>query len=185
MKDAYTNGHSHRVAKYTALLAKKLGKSPEEVTKMHRIALLHDIGKISIPDNILNKPGRLTDEEFAVMKTHSQRGYDILKEISIAPELAEGAGFHHERQDGRGYPNGLNKDEIPEVAQIIAVADTFDAMFSTRPYRKKMPLPDIIAELRRCSGTQLTETVVQALLSLIDDGEIRDDPETRGTGEEE
>ena len=185
MKDAYTNGHSHRVAKYTALLAKKLGKSADEVTQMHRIALLHDIGKISIPDNILNKPGRLTDEEFAVMKTHSQRGYDILKEISIAPELAQGAGFHHERQDGRGYPNGLQKEEIPEVAQIIAVADTFDAMFSTRPYRKKMPLSDIIAELRRCSGTQLNAKVVDALLSLIDEGVIRDDPETRGTTEEE
>ena len=184
MKDAYTNGHSRRVAKYTAMLAKKLGKSPEEVTQMHRIALLHDIGKISIPDNILNKPGRLTDEEFAIMKTHSQRGYEILKEISIAPELAQGAGFHHERQDGKGYPNGLQKEDIPEVAQIIAVADTFDAMFSTRPYRKKMDLSDIIAELRRCSGTQLNEKVVDALLSLIDEGQIKDNPEDREMPEE-
>ncbi|MBO4432106.1 MAG: HD domain-containing protein [Clostridia bacterium] len=175
MKDSYTNGHSHRVAKYTAMLAKKLGKSPEEVAKMHRIALLHDIGKISIPDNILNKPGRLDDDEFAVMKSHSQRGYDILKEISIAPELAAGARFHHERQDGRGYPNGLTTEEIPEVAQIIAVADTFDAMFSTRPYRKKMELSDIIAEVKRCSGTQLNSKVVDALLALIEEGQIQRD----------
>ena len=170
MKDSYTNGHSHRVAKYTAMLAKRLGKSDEEVEEMHRIALLHDIGKIGIPDNILNKPGRLTDEEFAVMKSHSSRGYDILKEISIAPELAIGAGYHHERQDGKGYPNGITKDEIPEVAQIIAVADTFDAMYSTRPYRRRMPLEDICAEVKRCSGTQLNEKVVGALLELIDEG---------------
>ena len=178
MKDSYTNGHSHRVAKYTAMLAKKLGKSPEEVSKMYRIALLHDIGKISIPDNILNKPGKLTDEEFAVMRSHSQRGYDILKEISIAPELAEGARFHHERQDGRGYPTGLCSEEIPEVAQIIAVADTFDAMYSTRPYRKKMELADIITEVRRCSGTQLNSEVVDALLELIEEGQIQDKSDT-------
>ncbi|MBR4910945.1 MAG: HD domain-containing protein [Clostridia bacterium] len=175
MKDSYTNGHSHRVAKYTAMLAEKLGKSPEEVAKMHRIALLHDIGKISIPDSILNKPGKLTDEEYAVMKSHSSRGYEILKSISIAPELAEGAGCHHERQDGHGYPNGIEKESIPEVAQIIAVADTFDAMFSTRPYRKRMPLEDIVAELRRCSGTQLNEKVVNALLELIDEGAVSEE----------
>ena len=175
MKDSYTNGHSHRVAKYTAMLAEKMGKSPEEVEEMHRIALLHDIGKIGIPDNILNKPGRLTDEEFAVMKSHSMRGYEILKEISIAPELAIGAGFHHERQDGRGYPHGITREEIPEVAQIISVADTFDAMYSTRPYRKRMELADIVAEIRRCSGTQLNEKVVDALMALIDEGAFKEE----------
>lgn len=175
MKDSYTNGHSHRVAKYTAMLAAKLGKSEEEIENMHRIALLHDIGKIGIPDEILNKPGRLTDDEFAVMKSHSQRGYDILKAISIAPELAIGAGYHHERQDGRGYPNGITKDEIPEVAQIIAVADTFDAMYSTRPYRRRMELSDIVAEIKRVSGTQLNEKVVDALMQLIDEGTFKDD----------
>ena len=170
MKDSYTNGHSHRVARYTTMLAERLGKSGEELEDIHRIALLHDIGKIGIPDNILNKPGRLTDEEFAVMKSHSQRGYDILKEISIAPELAVGAGYHHERLDGRGYPRGLKKEEIPEIAQIIAVADTFDAMYSTRPYRRRMELDAIVAELRRCMGTQLNEDVVNALLQMIDEG---------------
>ena len=175
MKDSYTNGHSHRVAQYTTMLAERMGKSGEELDDIHRIALLHDIGKIGIPDDILNKPGRLTDEEFAVMKSHSQRGYDILKEIKIAPELAIGAGYHHERLDGRGYPKGLKKEEIPEVAQIIAVADTFDAMYSTRPYRRRMELDVITAELRRCMGTQLNEDIVKLLLQMIDEGIFTDE----------
>ena len=179
MRDAYTNGHSARVAKYTAMLAKKLGKSPEEVERMYRIALLHDVGKISIPDAVLNKPGRLTDEEYAIMKSHSQRGYEVLKDIDLAPDLALGAGCHHERYDGKGYPNGLKGDEIPEVAQIIGVADTFDAMYSTRPYRRKMPLEEVVAEIRRCRGTQLSPQIVDAFLQLVDDGELVDDAETR------
>ena len=160
---------------YTRMLAEKLGKPPEEVERMYRIALLHDVGKISIPDAVLNKPGRLTDEDYAVMKSHSQRGQDVLKNIDIAPDLALGAGCHHERWDGRGYPNGLKGDEIPEVAQIIGVADTFDAMFSTRPYRKKMPLADVVAEIRRCRGTQLSPKVVDAFLQLVDEGVFNDD----------
>lgn len=175
LRDAYTNGHSARVAMYTRMLAEKLGKSPEEVERMYRIALLHDVGKISIPDAVLNKPGRLTDEEYAVMKSHSQRGQDVLKNIDIAPDLALGAGCHHERWDGKGYPNGLKGDEIPEVAQIIGVADTFDAMFSTRPYRKKMPLADVVAEIKRCRGTQLSPKVVDAFLQLVDEGVFNDD----------
>ncbi len=170
MKDAYTNGHSFRVAKYTAMLAKKLGKSDEEIHQIYNIALLHDIGKISIPDSILNKPGRLTDEEFVVMKNHPARGNEILKDVTIAPELALGAGYHHERVDGRGYPSGLKGDEIPEVAQIIAVADTFDAMYSTRPYRKKMELSTVVDEIRRSAGTQLSEKVVNAFIQLVDEG---------------
>lgn len=169
-KDAYTNGHSQRVAQYSVMLAKQLGKDEEELDKIYHIALLHDIGKIGIPDEILNKPGRLTDDEFAVMKTHSPQGYEILKEISIEPELAIGAGYHHERLDGRGYPNGLTAEEIPEIAQIIAVADTFDAMFSTRPYRKKMEISEIEAEVKRVSGTQLNPDIVNALVELIHSG---------------
>ena len=174
-KDEYTNGHASRVAKYSKMFAEKMGKKPEEVEHIHNIALLHDIGKISIPDSILNKPGRLTDEEYAIMKTHSQRGYEILKEITIAPDLALGARYHHERIDGRGYPKGLVGDEIPEIAQIIAVADTFDAMYSTRPYRKKMKLEDVTAEIKRCSGTQLSEKVVKAFLELVDEGVFDND----------
>ena len=179
MRDAYTNGHSGRVAKYTAMLAEKLGKTPEEVERYYRIALLHDVGKISIPDAVLNKPGRLTDEEYAVMKSHSQRGFEVLKDIDISPELALGAGCHHERYDGRGYPKGLKGDEIPEVAQIIGVADTFDAMFSTRPYRKKMPLSTVVDEIKRCSGTQLSPKVVDAFLQLVEDG-VFDAEDTAG-----
>ena len=174
LRDTYTNGHSARVAMYTRMLAEKLGKPPEEVERMYRIALLHDVGKISIPDAVLNKPGRLTDEEYAIMKSHSKRGQDVLKNIDIAPDLALGAGCHHERWDGKGYPNGLKGEEIPEVAQIIGVADTFDAMFSTRPYRNKMPLQDVVAEIKRCSGTQLSPKVVDAFLQLVDEGAFND-----------
>jgi len=170
LKDAYTNGHSARVAKYTLMMAEKLGKSKEELEDIYNIALLHDIGKIGIPDNILNKPGRLTDEEFAVMKSHSARGYEILKEVRIAPELALGAGYHHERPDGKGYPRGVSGDEIPEIAQIIAVADTFDAMYSTRPYRKKLALSTVAAEIERVAGTQLSPRVVKAFMELVNEG---------------
>ena len=184
MKDPYTNGHSHRVAKYSALLARQLGKSEEEVKNIYRIALLHDIGKIGIPDSILNKPGRLTDEEFAVMRSHSQLGYDILREISIAPDLATGAGYHHERLDGHGYPRGLTKEQIPEIAQIIAVADTFDAMYSTRPYRKQLPLETVCAELRRIAGTQLNADVVDAFLRIVAEGGISERKPAPAEGEE-
>ncbi len=170
MKDSYTNGHSTRVAKYTAMFAERLGKSKSEVEEIYNIALLHDIGKISIPDNILNKPGRLTDDEFAVMKSHSQRGYEILKDITIAPGIALGAGYHHEKFDGTGYPKGLKGDDIPEVAQIIAVADAFDAMYSTRPYRKQLPLEQVAAEIKRCSGTQFNPKVVEVFLQLVSEG---------------
>ncbi|MBR3641032.1 MAG: HD domain-containing protein, partial [Oscillibacter sp.] len=181
MKDAYTNGHSFRVAKYTAMMAEKLGKSKEEVEDIYNIALLHDIGKISIPDNILNKPGRLTDEEYAVMKSHSARGYEIRNEVQLAPELALGAGYHHERVDGKGYPRGVSADEIPEVAQIIAVADTFDAMFSTRPYRRKMALSDVAAEIQRVSGTQLSPRVVEVFMELVNEGAFDAEDTARGT----
>ena len=138
MKDRYTNGHSSRVAKYTAMLARELGYDEDTVQKYYRIALLHDIGKIGIPQSVLNKPGKLTEEEFEIIKSHTTKGYEVLKDISIMPELSVGAGAHHERPDGKGYPKGLKGDEIPKVAQIIAVADCFDAMYSNRPYRERM-----------------------------------------------
>ena len=174
VKDEYTNGHSFRVAEYTRLIAEKVGYSEEEVEKFYNIGLMHDIGKILVPNEILHKPGRLNDEEFAIIKSHASNGYDILKEVEIMPELALGAGFHHERMDGRGYPFGKAAEDIPDVAQIIAVADTFDAMHSTRPYRKKMEMADVIAELKRVAGTQLNEKYVNVLLSLIDEGKIDD-----------
>lgn len=170
LKDQYTNGHSFRVAKYSKMLAQGLGYSKEDVENIYNIALLHDIGKISIPDEILNKPGKLTPEEYEIIKSHARNGYDILKEIEASPELALGAGYHHERIDGTGYPSGKSREEIPMVAQIISVADTFDAMNSTRPYRKQMKMEDIAAELARVAGTQLNPDIVKVLLSLIEQG---------------
>ena len=174
LKDHYTNGHSFRVAQYTKKIAEKLGYSEADVKKIYNIGLMHDIGKVTIPDGVLNKPGKLTDEEYVIMKQHAINGYDILKDIEIMPDLALGAGFHHERVDGRGYPFGKAAEDIPAVAQIIAVADTFDAMHSTRVYRKQVPMEDIIKELRRVSGTQLNAEYVQALLELIEEGKIDD-----------
>ena len=173
MKDKYTNGHSARVAKYTAMLARELGYDEETVNTYFNIALLHDIGKIGVPPEVLNKPGKLTDEEFATIKSHTTLGRDALKDISIMPDLAIGAGSHHERPDGRGYPDGLKGDEIPRVAQIIAVADTFDAMYSDRPYRKRMNFEKAVSIIRDASGTQLTEDVVDAFLRLVDQGNFR------------
>ncbi|MBR1692967.1 MAG: HD domain-containing protein [Lachnospiraceae bacterium] len=172
MKDTYTNGHSFRVAKYSAMLAEKMNFSEEEIKEIYNIALLHDIGKISIPDQILGKPDKLTDEEYAILKQHASNGYEILKEIKIMPQLASGAGYHHERIDGKGYPNGLTEEQIPMTAQIIAVADTFDAMYSTRPYRKQLSIQTVIEELKRVAGTQLNAEVVEYLAQLVEEGRI-------------
>ncbi|MCR5835110.1 MAG: HD-GYP domain-containing protein [Lachnospiraceae bacterium] len=173
LKDSYTRGHSVRVAVYTKMLAKELGYDDETVEKFYNIALLHDIGKVGIPDSVLNKPGKLTDEEFALIKSHAARGYEVLKNISLMPEIAIGAQAHHERPDGRGYPNGLKGDEIPRVAQILAVADCFDAMYSNRPYRSRMNFDKVVSIIKEVSGTQLTPDVVDAFLRLVEKGEFR------------
>ncbi len=176
MRDTQNRGHSFRVAIYTKMLATKLapqrGYTKEQIDEFYNVALLHDIGKLSIPDVILNKPERLNDEEYVVMKSHATKGAEILKDVKIVKDLAYGAGYHHERMDGRGYPNGLEGPEIPEVARIIAVADTFDAMYSTRPYRKILDLNVVLDEMRRIRGTQLDEEVVDALLELAAEGKI-------------
>lgn len=185
MKDEYTNGHSTRVAEYTALLARELGYDEDEVDKYYRIALLHDIGKIGVPDDVLNKPGRLTDEEYESLKSHTTRGYEVLKGISIMPELAIGAGAHHERPDGKGYPKGLVGDEIPRVAQVISVADAFDAMYSTRTYRSRMNFERVISIIKEVSGTQLAPDVVDAFLRLVDKGEFRAPDDVGGGTTEE
>ncbi|MCR5762076.1 MAG: HD domain-containing protein [Treponema sp.] len=173
MKDKYTNGHSFRVAEYTSMLAKELGYDDDTIEKYYNIALLHDIGKIGIPPEILNKPGKLTAEEFNIIKNHSALGYETLKDISIMPELATGAGAHHERPDGKGYPRCLKENEIPRVAQLIAVADTFDAMYSDRPYRKRMNFEKAVSIMKDVSGTQLKSDVVNAFLNLVKKGEFK------------
>ncbi|HAK57919.1 MAG TPA: histidine kinase [Lachnospiraceae bacterium] len=184
MKDKYTKGHSARVAEYTVMLARELGYDEEKVEQYHNIALLHDIGKIGVPEEVLNKQGKLTDEEFAIIKSHSAQGYNVLKNISIMPDLAIGAGAHHERPDGKGYPNGLKGDEIPRVAQIIAVADTFDAMYSDRPYRKRMNFDKAVSIIQEVSGTQLTPDVVDAFMRIVKKGGFRA-PDDDGGGSTE
>ena len=173
MKDSYTQGHSQRVAKYTKMLAEELGYDENTAEQYYNIALMHDISKIGIPDQVLNKPGKLTDEEYEVIRSHTKRGYDILNNISLMPEIVVGAESHHERPDGKGYPNGLAGNDIPRVAQIIAVADTFDAMYSDRPYRKRMNFDKAVSIIREASGTQLTGDVVDAFLSLAEKGGLR------------
>lgn len=176
MRDQQNQGHSFRVAYYTKLLAQKLawkrGYTEDKINELYYVALLHDIGKLSIPDAILNKPSRLNDEEYVIMKSHAQKGEELLKDVTVVKDLSVGAGSHHERIDGKGYPRGKKGDEIPETARVIAVADTFDAMYSTRPYRKQMLLSDVMAELKRISGTQLDEEVVQAMTELYEEGEL-------------
>lgn len=185
MKDSYTQGHSSRVAKYTAMLTRELGYDEQTVEQYYNIALMHDVGKISIPDQVLNKPGKLTDEEYSIIKSHTEHGYDALKSISLMPEIGIGAEAHHERPDGKGYPNGLKGDEIPRVAQIIAVADTFDAMYSDRPYRKRMNYEKAVSIIRDAAGTQLTADVVEAFLRLAQKGDFRaPDDEGGGTFED-
>ena len=172
-RDEYTKGHSSRVADYSALLAHKLGLSKEEVKEVYSIALLHDIGKIGIPDSILNKPGKLTNEEFQIMKNHTVIGGNILKDMSILKNIDLGAKYHHERYDGKGYPDGLKGEDIPFIARIISVADAFDAMTSDRVYRKHLDSVVVRAEIEKGIGTQFDPKVAKAMLELIDTEEVR------------
>ena len=179
LRDQQNQGHSFRVAYYTRLLAEELaekrGYTQEQIDEFYHIALMHDIGKLSIPDRILNKPERLNDEEYQIMKTHAVNGAHMLKNVTIVKNLSVGAGCHHERMDGKGYPNGLKGEEIPEVARMIAVADTFDAMYSTRPYRKQLDIKVVLDEIKRIRGTQLEDDVVDALFSLAEKNELDKD----------
>jgi energy-coupling factor transport system substrate-specific component len=176
LRDQQNQGHSFRVAYYTRLLAKELkekrGYTDSQIDEFYHVALLHDIGKLSIPDRILNKPERLNDEEYMIMRTHAENGAHMLRNVTIVKDLSVGAGCHHERIDGKGYPKGLKGKEIPEVARIIAVADTFDAMYSTRPYRKQLDINIVLDELEKIKGTQLDEEVVDALLAIAGRNEL-------------
>ena len=172
-KDEYTNGHSIRVGAYSKIIAENLGMSSDEVDNIYYIALLHDIGKIAIPDSILNKPGRLTDEEFAVMKSHTTRGAAILKGISTIPQIIEGAKSHHEKYDGSGYPEGIKGEDIPFVARIICCADCFDAMASKRVYKEPFSLDVITSEFERCAGTQFDPQISRVVIDLIRTGKLQ------------
>ena len=145
----------------------------DEVDNIYYIALLHDIGKIAIPDSILNKPGKLTDSEFKVMKSHTTRGGEILQGISTIPQIKEGAKSHHEKYDGSGYPEGLKGQDIPFVARIICCADCFDAMASKRVYKEPFTQDVIINEFERCSGTQFDPEIAKVVIDLISSGKLR------------
>ena len=167
-KDIYTNGHSVRVACYAREIAHRFGYSPQKEKDIYIMGLLHDIGKIGIPDAIINKPDRLTDEEFGVIKTHSAMGAKILKNIAEMPSLLTGARWHHERYDGSGYPDGLSGENIPEEARIIAVADAYDAMSSRRSYRGIMPQSSVRSEIEKGKGTQFDPIFADIMLAMID-----------------
>ena len=173
-KDKYTRGHSVRVANYSREIARRMGKSDREQEKIYRAALLHDVGKIRIPDGIINKPGKLTDEEYAFIKLHPVSGFHILKSFSADQLIATGAKFHHERYDGKGYPSGLVGENTPEHARIIGVADAYDAMASNRSYRDALPQDVIRSELLAGKGTQFDPRIVEVMIRMIDeDGEYR------------
>ena len=167
-KDKYTKGHSNRVAKYSRMLAAALGENEKTQENIYYVALLHDIGKIGVPNAIINKPGKLTDEEYEIIKTHPVIGSDILKTISSMPEISIGARSHHERYDGKGYPDGLAGEEIPWIARIIGVADAYDAMTSNRSYRQYLPQDVVKAEILKCRGIQFDPKVADAMIKLIE-----------------
>ena len=168
-KDKYTNGHSNRVAKYSRMLARELGADKKIQERIYYAALLHDIGKIGIPNAIINKPDKLTDEEYKIIKAHPVIGSDILKSISSMPEIAIGARNHHERYDGTGYPDGLRGDDIPWIARVICVADAYDAMTSNRSYRRYLTQEKVKAEFIRCRELQFDPQIADVMIRLIDE----------------
>lgn len=168
-KDRYTSGHSRRVAKYSKMIAERMGKSEAEQEMIYRMGLLHDVGKIRIPVDIINKPGKLTDEEYELIKIHPVTGYYILKDISEGYDIAIAAKYHHERYDGKGYPNGLANESIPQMARILAVADSYDAMTSNRSYRKGLPQSVVRSEIEKGRGNQFDTEIADIMLQMIDE----------------
>ena len=168
-KDSYTNGHSGRVAEYSKEIAKRYGYTLKEQSDIYMMGLLHDVGKIGIRDEVINKPGKLTDEEFEEIKKHPVIGSQILSNIQEMPSLATGARWHHERYDGTGYPDGLAGNDIPEAARIIAVADAYDAMTSYRSYRDVISQDKVRSEFVRCSGTQFDPRFADIMIKMIDE----------------
>ena len=168
-KDTYTNGHSGRVAEYSKEIAKRYGYSVKQQDEIYMMGLLHDVGKIGVPDAVINKPGRLNDEEFEQIKKHPVLGDKILKKIREMPKLAIGARWHHERYDGTGYPDGLAGKDILEEARIIAVADSYDAMTSNRSYRGFLPQEKVREEIEKGKGTQFDPVFADIMLQIMDE----------------
>ena len=168
-KDTYTNGHSGRVAEYSREISRRCGYSAKKQEEIYMMGLLHDVGKIGIPDAVINKPGKLTDEEYEIIKTHPATGAHILSKTTEMPRMAVGAHWHHERYDGRGYPDGLSGNDIPEEARIIAVADAYDAMTSRRSYRGVLSQEVVRGEIERGRGTQFDPVFADIMLKMIDE----------------
>ena len=168
-KDTYTSGHSSRVADYSKEIARRAGLSEQAQDDIYMMGLLHDVGKIGIADTIINKTSKLTDEEYAIIKTHPVMGDKILKNIPEFPKLAIGARWHHERYDGRGYPDGIAGDQIPMEARMIAVADAYDAMSSKRSYRDNLPQEVVRGEVEKGIGTQFDPAFAEIMLKMIDE----------------
>lgn len=167
-RDRYTSGHSLRVAHWGREIAKDIGLAPERVEEIYIGGILHDIGKIGIEDEILNKKGRLTPEEYDRIKQHTVIGYEIILQAGMFNELLPAIRSHHERIDGKGYPDGLVGNEIPLMAKILAISDAFDAMVADRPYRKGLPVEEALQEIRRGSGTQFDEELAQHFIGIIE-----------------
>jgi putative nucleotidyltransferase with HDIG domain len=172
-KDPYTRGHSGRVAKYSTIIGEELGLSAEELDRLRVSALLHDVGKIGVDDRVLKKPGALTPEEYELMKQHPTKGANIMRPVAQLKEMLPGIELHHEHVNGGGYPYGLQGDQIPVMARIIAVADTLDAITTNRPYQSAMDLDYALKKIRQLSSTKFDTTVVDALETAIQSGKLR------------
>ncbi len=168
-KDTYTNGHSSRVADYSREIAERFGYEKKQLEEIFMMGLLHDVGKIGIPDAVINKPAKLTEEEYDIIKNHPVLGARILGKIKERPSFQRGARWHHERYDGKGYPDGLSGTDIPEEARIIAVADAYDAMTSHRSYRAPLPQGVVREEIENGIGTQFDPEFARIMLSMIDE----------------
>jgi hypothetical protein len=167
-KDFYTRGHSERVSRGSVMIATEIGMRVERIAAIRYAGMLHDVGKLGVPTSVLQKRSALTDDEYAAIQLHPMRGLDIVREIGFLDEALAGIMHHHERIDGKGYPMGLAGDEIPEFARVLSVADAFDAMTSDRSYRGARPVPEAVAELRKCAGTQFDLAFVDAFVTAIE-----------------
>ena len=171
-KDPYTRGHSERVARYSIGIGKNLGLSEKEMRNLRISALLHDVGKIGIDDRILRKPGALSDDEFEVMKGHPAKGAAIMSGVAQLIDIVPGMKYHHEKWSGGGYPDGLAGEQIPVQARIVAIADTFDAMTTNRPYQKAMELGYVVEKIKSFAGTRFGPHVVDAFVNAVRRGDI-------------
>ena len=171
-KDQYTHGHSERVSSFSMAISRHLGLTQEEVFRVHIAAILHDVGKLGIRESILNKPGGLSDEEFDIMRQHPSIGAQIMSPIRMLKDIIPGIRNHHETWNGKGYPDQLKGEEIPMVARIIGIADTFDAMTTTRPYQQAMTLDYVLDKMRSMSGTRFDPVVIDAFIAAVKAGDI-------------